>query len=294
MSVHEPAISDATRSAPPRRLDHDSQIALEEERDHLAGSLRDLDVEHAAGDLTPEDYAALRDDYVVRMAAVLRALDAQQRPVDSTTTTVGGGPPRWLVALGVAVFAIGAGLLVARVAGTRTSGDGLTGEVRASTRQELSRCLELANVALRGAAADAGGTGAASATGAADANVPAAPPLLDAVKCYSEVLRRSPGSAEALTYRGWLLVRIGDPAVQQQALRDLDAAVAADPAYPDARAFRAIVHYRAGELDEARSDLDVLDTLDTPPIIDQLLTQFGVRQAVAAGTTPGGPATTAG
>ncbi|HTZ09926.1 MAG TPA: hypothetical protein VMB72_12685 [Acidimicrobiales bacterium] len=52
-----------------RRLD------LEEERAHLLDSLTDLDRERDAGDLSDEDYRALRDRYVRRTARVLRALD---------------------------------------------------------------------------------------------------------------------------------------------------------------------------------------------------------------------------
>jgi len=258
-----------------RPLDPDELAELEEERDHLARSLRDLDAELAAGDLSPEDHAALRDDYVVRTAAVLRAIEDRQALIRGQRAQRPGRPRRVLVGAAVAVFAVGAGLLVARLAGTRTSGDSLTGDIRASTRQELAGCLELASASMRPAAAAAGASGAA-----------ASDQLLDAVKCYSEVLTRSPGNAEALTYRGWLLVRTGNTQLQAQAASDLDAAVASDPTYPDARAFRAIVFYRLGQLDAARADLAVLDTLDTPPIIDSLLDQFGVRAALAGDAAP--------
>ena len=57
--------------------------ALEEERDFLLRSLRDLDAEHDAGDIDDVDYETLRDDYTVRTAVVLRALeqaDSRCRP----------------------------------------------------------------------------------------------------------------------------------------------------------------------------------------------------------------------
>ena len=129
------------------RLDPDERAALEEERDHLARSLQDLDAELAAGDLSPEDHAVLREDYVARTAAVLRALEshqtlaAQRRAAAAATR---GWPRRLLVGSAVGVFAVGAGLLVARLAGTRTSAETITGDIRASTRQELATCLELA------------------------------------------------------------------------------------------------------------------------------------------------------
>jgi cytochrome c-type biogenesis protein CcmH/NrfG len=258
------------------RLDPDERAALEEERDHLARSLRDLDAELAAGDLTAEDHATLREDYVVRTAAVLRALDAHQTLADQRRAAAAAtrwGPRRLLVAAGVAAFAVASGLLVARLAGTRTTAETITGDIRASTRQELATCLELAGAVMRAGSAPGGAPGG---------------DLLEAVTCYSDVLARSPGNAEALTYRGWLLVRTGNARLEQQAADDLDAAVASDPTYPDARAFRAIVFYRLGEFDAAAAELAVLDTLDPPPIIDSLLDQFGVREGVAGATaTPG-------
>ena len=268
--------ANAARAASARRarLDPDELAELEEERDFLARSLRDLDEELAAGDLSPEDHATLRDDYVVRTAAVLRSIEDQQS-LRSRGAAIRRGPGRWLVGAAVLLFAVGAGLLVARLAGTRTSVGGLTGDIRASTRQELAGCLELASAAMRE------GSGATASSASA--------PLLEAVKCYSEVLTRSPGNAEALTYRGWLLVRTGTPQLQQQAAADLDAAVAADPTYPDARAFRAIVFYRLGQYAAARTDLAMLDTLDTPPIIDSLLSQFGVREGIAAASARTAP-----
>jgi len=259
------------------RLDPDERAALEEERDHLARSLRDLDAELAAGDLSPEDHATLREDYVSRTAEVLRALESHQTLAEQRREAAAAnrwGPRRLLVGAAVAAFAVVSGLLVARLAGTRTSAETITGDIRATTRQELATCLELAGAAMRGAPAGAGG---ASASG----------DLLEAVRCYSDVLARSPGNAEALTYRGWLLVRTGNAQLERQAADDLDAAVASDPAYPDARAFRAIVFYRLGQFDAAAAELAVLDTLDPPPIIDSLLAQFGVRQGIAAARTPG-------
>lgn len=260
-------------SRPARRLDAEGLAALEEERDQLARSLRDLEAEFAAGDLSPEDYTTLQDDYVVRTAAVLRAIEARQSPSAAHPTR--RGPRRLLVGAAVVAFAVGAGLLVARLAGTRTSGETITGDIRASTRQELATCLELAGTALRGSASGGAGSDGAAAGAAASQE------LLAAVKCYSEVLSRAPGNAEALTYRGWLLVRTGNAQLQQQAADDLDAAVASDPAYADARAFRAIVFYRLGQLDAARAEIAVLDTLEAPPIIDSLLDQFGVREGLA-------------
>ena len=48
----------------------------EEERDFLLASLDDLERERAAGDVTDDDYRALKESYTARAAAVLRELDA--------------------------------------------------------------------------------------------------------------------------------------------------------------------------------------------------------------------------
>ena len=56
-------------------LNPDRLAELEEQRDHLLASLRDLESEHDVGDLDDVDYGELKDDYTARAAAVLRQLD---------------------------------------------------------------------------------------------------------------------------------------------------------------------------------------------------------------------------
>ena len=56
-------------------MNPDRLAELEEERRFLLSSIRDLDREHAAGDVDEADYCALRDGYVARAAAVLREIE---------------------------------------------------------------------------------------------------------------------------------------------------------------------------------------------------------------------------
>src|SRR4051794_18690615 len=64
-----PAGATADAPAPGLRvLGPDELAALEEQRDFLLGSLRDLDAEHDAGDVDEADYLALKDDYTARAA----------------------------------------------------------------------------------------------------------------------------------------------------------------------------------------------------------------------------------
>lgn len=62
--------------------------ALEEDRDHLLRSLRDLERGWEAGDLEERDYLALKEDYTARAAAVLRAIEASAAPPPAP-------PPFW-------------------------------------------------------------------------------------------------------------------------------------------------------------------------------------------------------
>ena len=95
----------------------DRLAELEEERRFLLRSLRDLDAEHAAGDVDDVDYATLRDGYTKRAADVLRAIEEGKAALPPA------GGPRWARTwpsspLVVAV-ALGAGWLVARSSGQR-------------------------------------------------------------------------------------------------------------------------------------------------------------------------------
>ncbi len=111
---------------------------------------------------------------------------------------------RPLVLVGVVVVALVAGVLVARLSGGRGLGDSLSGDIRQSTRTLLIE----AGVA----------------------------PTDEAIDLYTQVLDLQPSNAEALAYRGWAHRRNGDALA---ARADLEAAVEADPTYPDARVFRA-------------------------------------------------------
>ena len=160
---------------------------------------------------------------------------------------------RPLVIVGVVIVALLAGVLVARLSGSRGLGDSLTGDIRSSTRTLLIE----AGVA----------------------------PTDEAIGLYTQVLELQPSNAEALAYRGWAHRRNGD-AVSARA--DLEAAVEADPTYPDARVFRASQRLADGDVTEAAKDLVALDTLGAPPIVGDLLVATRLRERVAEGLTAGG------
>jgi tetratricopeptide (TPR) repeat protein len=227
---------------------------LEEQRDFLLASLEDLEREHAAGDVDEHDYAALKDDYTARAAAVLRALQsgrARTAPVSHRSWRRGA-----LISLGVAAFAVLAGVLMAQALGRRDAGEVATGDIRQSVTEKLN---------------EAGRRGSA---GELDA----------AIDLYDEVLADDPGNVEALTYKGWMLTLSGQ---DEDGLTTLIEAATNDPDYPDAHAFLAIILFRNGLVEQADRELDRLDDLDPPAAIRELTSSLRaqVDAALAATTT---------
>ena len=159
-------------------VDVDERARLEEERDFLLTSLRDLELEREAGDIDELDHARLRDDYTARAAAVLRALeDHDVAPMVKVEEARKRRDPRFvaLVSAGVLAVAVLAGVLVARSAGERVAGLPLTGAVPSTAPlDDLTRARQLFS----------------------ERN------YLDALKLYDKVLKGEPDNVEALTYRG--------------------------------------------------------------------------------------------
>ena len=154
----------------------------------------------------------------------------------------------WTVA--IVVVAGAAGLLVARSSGSRSTDGSVTGEIRVTSRELIFE--------------------AQSRLGSGD--------MAGAIASYDEALELQPSNVEALTYRGWLTSRRGEPA---QAVEFLDDAIAVDPDYPDARLFRAIVALESGDGVRAAAELAVFDSLDPPPYAEELLDQYQLRSRVA-------------
>lgn len=244
------------------RLDPDRLAELEDERDHLLSSLDDLEREHDAGDLDDVDFAALSDDYTVRAAEVIRAIDeyhdvlARSRPPRRPLRTA-------LVVVAVLAVAGLAGVLVARASGQRGAGT-ITGNDN-SLRQQLANCQMLSFQK-----PDEG------------------------IRCYAGVLESYPENLEALTYQGWAYIR--DDQVEKGAA-NLARAVELDPDYPDARVFRAVLLSRAGAAAAengdtataresflaAASEIDRFHRNDPPEVAVQVLRQEGLERTIFFG-----------
>ena len=238
--------SDEAQQGPGERAE------LEAQREELLAALRDIENERAAGDLPDAEYRALRDEYTVRAADVLRRLEALERagtaeapagdaggsgdvggPGDAERSGGGGGSARTptpvrraggrrrlrtaLILAGTAFVAAGAVLLVVGASTSRQPGQTVSGNVPPSPAQDL--------VAARHA----------MATG----------DQVMALRLYQAVLHVEPNQPEALAYSGWLLRLAGDAQQSQKlveaAVADERAAELADPAYPDPHFFLGVI-----------------------------------------------------
>lgn len=166
-------------------------------------------------------------------------------------------PARWgrtAITVGVvAVVAVGSGIAVAQVAGSRKPGETLTGTVPSTSQQRLREAADLV------AAGDAPG----------------------AIEIYQELLEEDPEDVEALTYFGWLLRNLS---LQQDDERLFDSGVSLierasriDPEYSEAWFFRGIIYLRDEE-DPDKAVEALRNALATDPIPD---VQTAARELLA-------------
>ena len=236
-------------------FDVDRLAHLEEERDFLLRSLDDLERERDEGNLAPEEYERLRDDYTARTAAVLRAirdgLDA--RPV---------APPvplrrRIAVGVGIGAFAVAAALLLARSLGERLPGQTVTGndQLGGSARGEVcpvgrGDLDDLERAAERSAADRLAYAGALVEAGRAP----------EGLRQYDEVLAGDPANAASLVCSAQVVFGAG---LIDDALVRLDAAVDADPSFAPAYYVRGLLRFQAdGDAEGALVDLRRYRRLD--------------------------------
>jgi len=105
--------------------------------------------------------------------------------------------------------------------------------------------------------------------------------LLDAVRLFDWVLESRPDDPDALTGRGWLVARTGDPELLAAGVAHLDRALELDPAHPDALVYRAFALNRQGDPEAARADLAAFDALESQPAdLVRLIDDFNLRQAL--------------
>ena len=236
-----------------------SREELEEERDFLLASLRDLEREREAGELSERDYQSLKDDYTARAAVVLRALERGPGRTRSGRKNA-PQPVRTRRSLGitvgviVAITALTATTVVA-FSGQRQTGAPMTGSLPDTPSSRMSQALRLES---EGQAAEA-------------------------LKIYDDLLKTDPRNVQALAYRGWLLKRAGLPDL---AMDSLDRAIAIDPRFPDAHFFRGMVLYQdrkdpSGAVTEFRLFLSNNPPQEMVPLVEDVL-----RRAMADAGQP--------
>lgn len=248
-------------------LAHEPDGELAIERDELLASIEDLKREYDAGDIDDVDYQTLLDSYTARAADVLRALSREPAQPKAAGAADDGGAPsvypkskrRKLATVGaIGIFAVVAGLFVARSAGERIGSTGLTGSVRSASSERQNKIDSLLTTARSNLAGDP----------------------ITALKSFDQVREIDPGNVEAITYGGWLVRNVSRSATDADqskelltaAINRIDDAIRIDPTYPDALAFRAIIYLR--DQDDAKSAVavfDRLDQLDPPSEITQLV-----------------------
>ena len=215
---------------------------LTEEQEFLLRSLDDLEKEHSNGDLSDNEYETLRNDYTHRLATVTRSLAGSEPPSPSQNSK------RYLWWIGViAVVGIAAGYAVAQSSGLRAPGEPLSGEIDRSPRNRLASAqslffaddLEGARGVIEEVLRDAPEMTEALVLSAQIHERMTNP--LAAIRQLDQVLESEPKNIDALTLRGWILVRIDEPDVQVEGIRSLDEAVSLRPAGFDPYVFRGFV-----------------------------------------------------
>jgi len=218
---------------------------LDAEREFLLRSLDDLDSELLAGNIDPDTYRVLHDDYTARASAVIQSI------ADGVARETPGAPRvppalRFVTIGGVVVFAVLAAFLLTRAVGQRSTGGEITGDSQSKgSPTTVSEAIALATAK---AAATAQPT-------SYDAQINYARELMSsgdlptAIEEFVTSSRLDPTQAEPLAYAGWLTALVAQQvtvnATQQQLLsaasRNLDQAIAADPAYPASYVFKGLL-----------------------------------------------------
>lgn len=234
------------------RYDVDRVAVIDDEVEFALRSLDDLEAEHAAGQLSDERFDRLHAEYVARAADAMRRRrrEVTKRPRAPRRSRV--VVLAVIVALALAATAVGTTLQ--HGAHPRAQGQTITGDTTTV------------------------GGGSASLDAQAE-RLLASGDVTGALQAYLHAIRADPRDVEALSYAGWISFLGGAP---DKARPLLDAAVRADPSYPDGHAFRGIVlfraaHDRAGAAAELREYLRLVPSGEMSSQVRAVLAQIEQR-----------------
>ncbi|HEV7525738.1 MAG TPA: hypothetical protein VGP92_12285 [Acidimicrobiia bacterium] len=216
---------------------------LADERDFLLRSLDDLDSELLAGNIDPDTYRELHDDYTARAAAVIRSIaDGVQRESPDRRRV----PPlmRVLTIGGIVVFAVLAAVLLAHTVGQRRPGQQITGN--ASGNGPSTTVSQATAVATAKAAALAQPNDYTAQINYARVLSPV--DLTEAIKAYVRAARLDPRQPEPYAYTGWLTALAARQAtgttkkqLLDAAAESIDRAIAVGPSYAASYVFKGLI-----------------------------------------------------
>jgi tetratricopeptide (TPR) repeat protein len=204
-----------------------SREELEAERDFLLKSLDDLEAELLAGNIDPDSYRVLHDDYTARASAVIRTLaDGEDRtpPPEPNLPRVW----RFITVGGIVVFCVLGAILLAHSIGQREPGQTATGNDQNKTTPTAPPNSYAALIAQARALLQSGD-------------------LPSALSKYSAASRADPKQAEPYAYRGFIGASAAQATADKndratllaQANADFNRALTADPSYLDTYLFKA-------------------------------------------------------
>lgn len=178
-------------------------------------AVRKTEADYATGSTNDDEYESLRSSQVHRLAELARAADQPAAKKKATTFKFKAPKKQQGVAwMGAASLFVIVGIVaLALSTGDRSGNGNITGATAGNSNSLLARAAEQTSEAK-----------------------PA-----DAIETYDQVLALDPTNATALSYKGWLIRLAGLP---DQGEAQIDAAIAADPTYPDARFFKGYILLR--------------------------------------------------
>jgi cytochrome c-type biogenesis protein CcmH/NrfG len=222
---------------------------LEEQRSFLRRSLDDIERELGAGDIDALDAGTLRTDYAQRLAEVERSIETGH------TELTRSAPPRRrgrtvAAVVVVAALAIGAGVTVANMAGSRKPGQTATGTIRQNTNNKLSQAAQLASSGK----------------------------FAEALAIYDGVVAKDPGNIEALSERGLLLVTLANatakPELGTRGRTSIEAALKLEPHNARALFYLGLAKRLAGDDAGAKQAFDDALATNPPAALKTQIEQF--------------------
>jgi tetratricopeptide (TPR) repeat protein len=221
---------------------------LEEQRSFLRRSLDDIERELGAGDIDALDAATLRADYAQRLADVERSIQTghtqlarpgARRPWRTVTSVVV-----------VAALALGAGVAVANMAGSRKPGETASGTIRQSNSNKLAQAAQLAS----------------------------AGKYVEALSLYDGVIEQDPANVEALAERGLLLVSLANasskPELAARGRTSIESALKIEPKNPRALFYLGLSKRLLGDDAGARQAFDDALAAGPPADLKSQIEQF--------------------